>query len=337
MGLEMYNQSTFLVLKAAYLFYIENKTQTEIAGILNISIATVSRLIKKAVKEKIIQFVITDPYLECIQLEAELKKTFDLKDVVIAPVVDMSLADYYSPANADNMRKMVALEGARYIQRIITKDDVFGVSLGKTMYYLIHYLLPSQKVNAAFVTMHGSVSNIDNEQDVRSLVSRIAMSFGGRQYYLLAESLMSNPELVNSIKQEKNIRKVLAIYDKLTISVCGIGSFYPEETSVMATSGYLTPEELQELRSQHVAGDMFMRFFDQNGQECETSLKHRTLAIDFATFKKIKTKIAVVAGDYKVQTILAALRGGLINVLIIDYYLGKALLEAVCTEIKQNI
>lgn len=323
----MYNQSTFLVLKAAYLFYIENKTQTEIAAILNISIATVSRLIKKAVKEKIVQFVITDPYLECIELEAELKKTFGLKDVIIAPVVDMSLADYYSAQNTENMRKLVALEGARYVQRIITEDDIFGVSLGKTMYYLIHYLLPSQKVNATFVTMHGSVSNIKSEQDVRNLVSRIAMSFGGKQYYLLAESLMSNSELVDSIKREKNIRKVLDIYEKLTISVCGIGSFYPEETSIMATSGYLTKGEIQELRARNVAGDMVMRFFDLEGKECETSLKERTLAIDFETLKKVKTKITVAAGAYKVKTVLAALKGGLIDVLIIDYYLGKALLE----------
>jgi deoxyribonucleoside regulator len=323
----MYNQSTFLVLKAAYLFYIQNKTQTEIAQILGVSIATVSRLIKKAIKEKIIQFVITDPYLECIEMEAKIKKTFGLKDVVIAPILDLNLDDPYCSENDDNARKLVALEGARYIQRIITEDDIFGISWGKTMYYLIHYLLPSQKVNTTFVTLHGSVDSIEHEQDVRTLVARMAMSFGGKKYSLLAESLMSNSRLVNSIKKEKNISKVFEIYNKLTISVCGIGSFYPQETSVMATSGYLTPSELQELRSQDVAGDMIMRFFDKEGKECETSLKNRTLAIDWDIFKKIKTKIVVAAGPYKTQTILCALKSNLIDVLITDYYLGKSLLE----------
>ena len=50
MTAEMYNQSVFLVLKAAYLYYIDNKSQNEIAKQLKISVATVSRLLKRAKK-----------------------------------------------------------------------------------------------------------------------------------------------------------------------------------------------------------------------------------------------------------------------------------------------
>lgn len=85
MLLREYNQSTFIILKAAYLYYIKGLSQNEISDKLQVSITTVSRFIKKAKDEKIIEFVIKDPYIECIHLEEKLKETFGLKDVIIAP------------------------------------------------------------------------------------------------------------------------------------------------------------------------------------------------------------------------------------------------------------
>lgn len=202
---DVYTQSKSLILKAAYLYYMCDKSQSEISSMLNISVPTVSRFIKRAVKDKIVEFVIRDPYIECIKLEEQIKKAFDLQDVIIAP--SLSLMEQDKEESDEQKKKLVALEGARYLQRIISEDDVLGISWGKTMYHLIHYLNPCQKVNAAFVTLHGSVSNIESELDVRTLVSRIAMAFGGRNYSLLMEGIMSNAEIVASIKKEKSVKK----------------------------------------------------------------------------------------------------------------------------------
>ena len=62
MTVDMYNQSAFLVIKIAYMYYIENYSQNEIAKALQISVTTVSRMLKKAKQERIVEFVIRDPY-----------------------------------------------------------------------------------------------------------------------------------------------------------------------------------------------------------------------------------------------------------------------------------
>ncbi|WP_434511884.1 sugar-binding transcriptional regulator [Desulfitobacterium sp. AusDCA] len=322
---EVYNQSTFLTLKAAYLYYLKNKSQNEIADLLKVSIPTVSRLVKKAVKEKIVEFVIRDPYLSCMELEESLRQKFGLKEVVIAPVPTSEMGDQIQ--TVDNMKRLVALEGARYIQRIISEDDVLGVSWGRTMYHLIHYLNPCQKVEAAFLTLHGSVSNIDNDLDVRTLVSRMAMAFGGRNYSLFTEGIMSNQQLVQTIKKERNVKKVLEMYNYLTISVCGIGVFYPQVESTLYQSDYISDKDMDMLIKENVVADMFLRFINRNGEECNTELRERTLGIDIDTFKSIKTKVTVAAGKSRAYSVLAALKGNLIDVLIIDYQLGKALKE----------
>ena len=74
MKTDKYDQSTFLVLKAAYLYYISEKPQGEIAEELGISVTTVSRLLKKAKEEKIIEFVIRDPLVQCLEMEERLEK-----------------------------------------------------------------------------------------------------------------------------------------------------------------------------------------------------------------------------------------------------------------------
>lgn len=324
MEAEVYNQSTFIILKAAYLYYLKDKSQNEIAEILNISVPTVSRLIKKAKEEKIVEFVIRDPYLECIDLEENLKKAFKLKDVVIAP---LAVQDEAKKDIVDNVKKLVALEGARYIQRIITANDVLGVSWGQTMYYLIHYLNPCQKVNGKFVTMHGSISGLKSQLDVRSLVSRMSMVFGGKNYSLMAEALLSNEEIAESIKKDRHVKKVYEMFNEITISVSGMGAFYPQMDSLIYKSNYLTDEEIKNLQEKDVVGDIVMRFFDKNGRECDSDFKDRTIGIDLDTFKRIKTKISVVSGEAKAHTVLAALKGGFVDVLITDYDLGKLVLE----------
>lgn len=324
---EVYNQSRSIIIKVAYLYFLKDLSQSEIADMLSISVPTVSRIIKQAKEDRIVEFVIRDPYMECIELEQELKNTLRLKDVVIAPNPIISNVEGIKGNSRENIKKLVALEGARYVQRIIKEDDVLGITFGGTVYNMIHLLNPCQKVDAAFVTLHGSISGLDNELDVRTLVSRMAMAFGGRKYYLLAEGIMSARNTAESLMREKGIQKVFNIFDKVTIAINGMGSLYPEFDSKLCTSDYLTPEDLEELKNHDVVGDIALRFFNSRGMECDTSLKDRTISIGLEKFKTIKTKITIASGDIKAYTVFSAIRGGLIDVLITDYSLGKAILN----------
>jgi len=308
------------------LYYIKDLPENDIAQQMKISITTVSRLLKRAKEDKIIEFVIRDPYVECINLEENLKTAFGLRDVVIAPsVTGVELAG--ERIDADSVKKLVAIEGARYLQRIIREDDVLGVTWGNTIYHMINYLNPSQKVNAAFVSLHGSISNCADELDVRTLVSRMARAFSGRKYFLLAEALMGSRSAADMLKKEKNIKAVFEMFKNINIAITGLGSFYPTPTSVLAKPPYITESELRDVLRQNVIGDILLRFFGPFGVECDTELAGRTISIDFGQYKKIETKIALASGIEKLHPVVEALRGGLVNVLITDYELAIQILK----------
>ncbi len=327
MSMDMYNQSAFLIIKIAHMYYMENYSQRDIANKLNISITTVSRLLKKAKADKIVEFVIRDPYVECISLESSLKKTFGLKEVIIAPGFRKEEGyDFYS-ADDEEIKKLVALEGARYLQRIIRPKDVLGVTWGSTVYEMINYLNPAQKVDATFVTLHGSIACCKTELDVRTLVSRMARAFSGKHYYLLTEALMSTKQAADIIKQEKNNKIVFQMFKNINISINGIGSFYPELNSVLSKPEFMSRNELKMLQDVFAVGDISLRFFNKDGEECDTELSDRMIAINFEEFKKVDTKITIASGTYKAYAILSALKGKLIDVLIVDYLLGKKIME----------
>ncbi len=314
---EVYNQSICIVLKAANLYYTEGKSQKEIARILMISEATVSRLLKRAKQEAIVSFVIQKPYTSCLELERKLKKIYGLSEVIVVPPA----AGQTGP---EAIKRAVALEGARYIQRIITPRDVLGIAWGGTMYYLIQYLNPCRKTDASFVTLHGSISCCDYELAVDTLVSRMAMAFGGKCYSLVADGLMDSDRLA-ALRDEEHARRVFSLFDRITIAVSGVGSLYPTADSPLSRIQYLQPAEFAELRERGVYGDLMLRFFDKNGQECDSSLRERTLAIDLDVYRRIPCKIIAASGVHKAYTLQAVLRGGLVDVLIVDYLLAAAI------------
>ena len=75
------------------------------------------------------------------------------------------------------------------------------------------------------------------------------------------------------------------------------------------------------LKQENVSGDIALRFFDHDGQE------ERMISISMEQFKKIDRKISLVSGVSKANAVLSALKGGLVDVLILDSNLAEALLK----------
>ena len=62
-------------------------------------------------------------------------------------------------------------------------------------------------------------------------------------------------------------------------------------------------------------------------------MKDRTLSIDLEVFKKIPNKVTLASGVQKAYAVLSAVKGGLVDTLIVDSNLGTRLLELAQTEL----
>ena len=316
----IYMQSPNLILRVAYEYYYQNLQGQEIAEIEKISISTVSRLLKKAKDQNIVQIHIDDSWLECLQLEETLQQKFHLKDIIVAPMPDTGVS-------LEERKKIVALEGPRYLQRTITPDDMLGIAYGETVWYLYNYLNPSQRKDLRFVTLHGMLEHEDNKLDGTYLLPRISKAFSNRYDSINCKGIQLNSRVVEQILSQKSISRIFDQFAGVTISVSGVGMFYPEPTSVLVTGGYLTETEIERLRQAEAYGDLLLRFFDKDGNECNTDLRYRTVAMPWTSYKRIPNKIIVASDERKHMAILTLLKHRLVDTLIIDQLLARKICE----------
>ncbi len=111
-----------LMTKVAHLYYNQDMTQPEIATQLDLSQATVSRLLKRAKQEQIVRVTVNVPYGVYAELEEQLQKTYGLKEVVIVDSVEHS----------DQILRDIGSAAAYYLETTLRTGDVIGVSSWST-------------------------------------------------------------------------------------------------------------------------------------------------------------------------------------------------------------
>ncbi|WP_243676960.1 sigma factor-like helix-turn-helix DNA-binding protein [Secundilactobacillus collinoides] len=76
-----------LLAKVAYLYYVENETQAQIAKDLDIYRTTISRLLKQAREQRIVTIEINDFNATLFKLEAALKARFHIREASSSPII----------------------------------------------------------------------------------------------------------------------------------------------------------------------------------------------------------------------------------------------------------
>jgi deoxyribonucleoside regulator len=92
-------------------------------------------------------------------------------------------------------------------------------------------------------------------------------------------------------------------------------------------SGFLADGDTVNLKRTGAVGQICGRSFNAQGQNCWDELDDRTIGLNLDELRKIKHKICIAFGQEKVEAILGALRGRLLNVLVTDENTAVRLLK----------
>lgn len=307
-----------LMTKVARLYYERGLQQAEIADLLRLSQSTVSRVIKRAIDEKIVRTTIDPPKGVYAQLEDSLVQTFGLKDAVVAGATldddEVVIRDIGSAA-------------AYYLETSLKSGDIIGISSwSATLLAMVDAMHGvSGLKNIRVVQILGGVGNPTAEMHATRLVSRLAQLVHGEPVYLPAPGVVGSAESRRVLLQDPFIQASLELIDRVTIAFVGIGEVKP--SSLLATSGNVfSPGELDYLRSQGAVGDILVRFFDRQGQPVDSPLNERVMGMSLEQLKRLDRSVGVAGGRRKVEAIHSALVGKLINVLITDHFTAERLL-----------
>lgn len=297
-----------LIVKCCSLYYDENLGQKEIADILKISRPTVSRLLKAGRVSGIVEVKIHNySDKEFRDLEKALEQRFDLREAI---VVQDKAEDF-------NQKNEIGYAVANYLMRIVKKGDRVGVSMGTTIKQAARYVDVTRPVKAVFVPLIGGVGQVASDIHPNQIAMDLANAFSGSVKLLHAPAMITNPALIEHLKEDEGLHEVLEEMDHLNIALVGVGSPMDSKSSVMA-SGYFNEEKLKSLGKFNAVGDICLQFYDDYGNTEPFICNQNVFGIAIARLKRIPIVIGAVANESKWEAVLGAIRGGFINVVVMN-------------------
>jgi len=302
-----------IAIRIAWLYYKENMTQKEIAERFNLSRSKVVRLLKNIRNEGIVHFHVMGPHKNCLPLERELTLTFGLQDSMVVPLF-----------KENKIRETLGKAAAQYLETHLKSGDVLAVGWGKTIHHMADFIRSDEIKNLKIVTLYGGLTPAlyMNPYDVGG---KLASVFKGYCYYIHAPAITSSEELCNSFKSDLTVKRALEMGKEATWSVVGIGEVNPKATLVKL--GYVSLIDLENLMREKAVGDILGQFFNIQGEKIDTELHKRNVAFPLEQLQRMKNVIGVAGGRSKVLSILGALRGKYIKILITDEETAKLLLS----------
>src|SRR5574341_723469 len=202
-----------LLVRVSRRYYELGDTQEDIAEQLGITRPQVSRLLKEARAEGIVEIRIVDPRHMKHGVAVQLEKRFGLKQVIVAPRL---------AGPEDLTRRMIGKVAAKYLRSVLREGFVVGVGGGATIAAAIDYLVtPARKpLQLTVVPLNGGISNA---LQANELARRFAHLTGGVTQELPSPGLVASAAMKQAMLAHPAVASPVALWDKLDIAVFGIG------------------------------------------------------------------------------------------------------------------
>lgn len=300
--------------KVAYLYYIDGKSQTEISHELGIGRTSISRMLHRARVEGVVSIEIAGFDTEIYFLESKLKSLYGLQGVeIVQPGIDEEIDDAVSQA------------AAKLIRSKLVNHSRVGISWGRTLSKVVEVMAPRQMKSIQFYPLAGGPSYINARYHVNTLIYEMAKKCHGDCSFINATIVQENTETAQGIMEAKYFEDIRQSWEALDMAIIGIGGRVDEHNKQWLDM--LTTEDFQTLEAYSTVGEVCCRFLDKNGQEIDTDLKERTIAISVAELSKIPETIAIAYGDEKVEAIDAVLKSRIVNYFVTDSRTASQLLS----------
>lgn len=316
---QMDEEELAVIAEVARMYYVEGMSQADIADMLFFSKAKVSRALRIAREEHIVEFQINYPLKRSIALETELKRRFGLEEALV-------VTDLYDNQNTDISIKRIGEMAAGYLDKILKDGDTVGISWGGTMHQTVRQLKPSSPRNIQVLQLVGNCMDDYNvDIDVTTLTEQMAQAFRGTTVRLYAPMHVNSDIVRKELLREPIIRKAIDKIRSVDYALTGIADVSLERPK-STWAGYLTENKKRELIKKGAVGYLCGYFLDKDGNKLSDSINDKIIGISFEDLKKVPHVIAVAGGLDKTSAIRAALRGKLVHRLITDSWIAEKLL-----------
>jgi deoxyribonucleoside regulator len=297
------------LVEASRLYYELGETQGRVAELLGVTRPQVSRLLKQARAEGIVEIRIVDRVAEASPAGEALRERYGLQAVHLAPSL-------HGPEELT--RRSIGRLAAQVLQSVIRDGTVVGIGDGASVSATADAVLETTSpVAATVVPLCGGYWF---SGPTREPFRRIGDALGASVQGLLAPGLVDDAATKSALYGHAGLRTILGLWERLDIALFGIGG---PSWSAASLGGALAGE----IESRDAVGEVLIAPFDAHGRFVCEALRDRVIAFDARRLPQVPIAIGVAGGPSKVAPILGALHGGLLTTLVTDVRTAEAVLD----------
>ena len=303
-----------LTASVARRYYLDGRSKIEIATEFGLSRFKVARLLDDARASGLVRIEIGHPGAIDIELSGRLMDALGLQHCVVTDTPD---------EHPVAIREHLGAAAAELLTELITPDDVLGLSWARSVSAMATSV--RRLATVPVVQLTGALSRPGVDDSSIELVRDVARVSGGPAYYFYAPMAVPDAATARALRRQPEVAQALARISTVTKAVAGVGAWAPEQSTLYDATG---EAERAELANRGVSADVSGILIDAAGQPVVAALSKRMIGITGEQMIAIPEVIGIVYGVGKVDALIAAVRGGLVNSVVTHSTLATAVLEA---------
>ena len=298
--------------KIAWLYYIEGKTQDEIAKLLNIGRIRVLRILAASRQNGTVQIRVTSKLSYCVELETALEKKYGLERAIVVP----------KPQDASTTPEIIGNILGAYINEIITDNMTIGLGWGRTLSASLPSIAFREQSGVSVLSMLGGLTRVSGVNP-SEFAWRLADRLSAECYLMAAPVFAPDPHTREALIAHPGIKEIFQKASRLDLAILSVGDLSPFST--ISEYYLLQRDELKSLQAAGAVGDVLCRFIDGEGNIIDHPINERVIAFDPLELRSARKIVLASGGWEKYNAIKGAL--GLLkpHVLVTDELVAERL------------
>ncbi len=300
--------------RIAWMYYVEEMTQSAIADTLGIGRITVGRMLSEARAAHEVRISLSRDLAELTEAEIGLQKKYDIRDAIVVPV---------SAARSDP-RPAIAAATGDYVSDMLRPNMKIGLGWGQTLLGSLTFLPERHVPGLAVVSLLGGITRA-RQANLAEFAAQFARFFLADCYLLAAPAIVDSAKTKQTLIERCGLSEVYEFSKSLNAVVVSVGEIGPNSTVSLFSA--VSAADTAALRAAGAVGDMLFNFFDINGKLVDHPLNSRAMSIPIETISAAPIRVLVAGGPNKVEAMQGAFKLFRPTVVITDEFTARSLLK----------